>query len=502
MSGTNLQKNLHLLWRAGFGPSLSELGTLEQSSQKNLVNKLFRNSENTPARPDLANDEVKRMYNNASEQLSVMNNRNVARGNQTATDDEQQRDMDRRKIARQSRENIKDLNLFWLDQMTKNNDQLREKISLFWHGHFAANSGNILHQELLLDAIRKNALGNFKDLLRAVSKSGSMLNYLNNNQNRKNRPNENFAREVMELFTMGRGNYTEKDIKEAARAFTGWGTKPNGEFVFRKQQHDDRPKTFLGETGNFDGDDILDILLKQKQTAKYITEKIYRFYVNDFTDHKRVDQLASQFYQSGYNIKSFLQNIFESDWFYDEKNIGNRIKSPVELIIGIRRTLDLQIENQTVQLLLQRLLGQLLFYPPNVAGWPGGLAWIDSSSLMLRLQIPGMIIDSGELKLAPKDDDDQMMGMKDSRIQQIRTKNKKGKVGQTINAFVNWQPYVSGFEKIKRDLLLSRITARIIIPAVGERTLVSDQFIDSSDRVSFIKTSTIQLMSTPEYQLC
>ncbi|RYG00395.1 MAG: DUF1800 family protein, partial [Chitinophagaceae bacterium] len=146
--------------------------------------------------------------------------------------------------------------------------------------------------------------------------------------------------------------------------------------------------------------------------------------------------------------------------------------------------------------------GQLLFYPPNVAGWPGGLAWIDSSSLMLRLQIPKMIIESEEIKLAPKDDDDQMMGMKEPLTQNLNATNRKGKVGQVIKAFINWNAYTSNYDTIKRNDLLGQITARILVPAAGKRIIVSDQFIDSSDRESFIKSSTIQLMSTPEYQLC
>src|SRR5262249_34193319 len=196
---------------------------------------------------------------------------------------------------------------------------------------------NIFYQQGLLDVIRRNALGNFGDLLKEVSKSAAMLFFLNNQQNRKDHPNENFAREVMELFTMGRGNYTEQDIKEAARAFTGWGANAGGEFVFRKFQHDTGEKTVLGKSGNFDGDNIIDILIENKQTARFITRKIYRYFVNDEVNEAIVDKLANKFYQSNYDISELMKEIFSSDWFYDPKNIGSRIKSPVELIVGIRR---------------------------------------------------------------------------------------------------------------------------------------------------------------------
>ena len=183
----------------------------------------------------------------------------------------------KKQLRKDSQRDIKSLNLAWLNEMVQSDAQLREKMSLFWHGHFASRNVNIFYQQLLLDSIRKNALGNFADLLREVSKSAAMINFLNNNQNKKDHPNENFAREVMELFTMGRGNYSEDDVKEAARAFTGWGADLQGEFVFRQKQHDNGDKTLLGKTGNFDGDDVLNILLQQKETAHFISKKYIAF---------------------------------------------------------------------------------------------------------------------------------------------------------------------------------------------------------------------------------
>jgi uncharacterized protein (DUF1800 family) len=417
-------------------------------------------------------------------------------GNQQKSPDENLR----RKIRQQSREDIKNLNITWLNQMVNSEQQLREKMSLFWHGHFASRNINILFQQQLLDIIRQNALGNFGDLLREVSKSASMINFLNNNQNKKGHPNENFAREVMELFTMGRGYYTENDIKEAARAFTGWGANISGEFAFRKFQHDDGQKTVLGKTGNFTGDDVLNILLEHKQTATYITRKIYRYFVNDVPDETHVTWLADRFYNSSYDIKELMKDIFTSDWFYDAKNIGCRIKSPVELIVGIRRALPMKLENEQAQLLLQRLLGQILFYPPNVAGWPGGKNWIDSSSLMFRLRIPQLIYDNDEVALTPKDDDDQMMGMKDMVGKGMGKMGKKG--GQVISAAVDWETYLHQFEKVPREKLLSAISGILIQGASPVDEKILSKYVDSSSRENYIKSTTIQLMSTPEYQLC
>ena len=486
---TNQLKNQHLLWRAGFGPMAEEVQQLSKASPQSYLSSLFKASSKHPATIDVASNALKGL---------VMGIDEIGRQSRQLSDE------DKKKIRQQSRQDIRNLNLTWLNEMVHTEQQLREKLSLFWHGHFASRNLNILYQQQLLDVIRQNALGNFGDLLTGVSKSAAMINFLNNNQNRKGSPNENFAREVMELFTLGRGNYTENDVKEAARSFTGWGANLAGEFVFRRQQHDGGQKTVLGKTGNFTGDDVLNILLEQKQTARFITLKIYRYFVNENVDESKISWLSDRFYRSNYNIQSLMRDIFSSDWFYDEKNIGAKIKSPVELIVGIRRMLPMSIENEDVQLLLQRLLGQLLFYPPNVAGWPGGKNWIDSSSLMLRLRIPQMIYVSQELHMKPKDDDDQMMGRMDSPGN--RAPNKKNKVearkpGQIISS-VDWAVFLKKFDAVPRQQLLSHLTSTLLQTPAGINEETIKKFTDSTSRESFIKTAAIQLMSTPEYQLC
>jgi uncharacterized protein (DUF1800 family) len=396
----------------------------------------------------------------------------------------------------------RNLNLAWMNEMVDSPAQLREKMSLFWHGHFATRVDNIFFTQSLLDIIRRNALGNFGDLLHALSKSGAMINFLNSNQNKKDHPNENFAREVMELFTLGRGNYTETDVKEAARAFTGWGADLQGNFVFRSNQHDTRDKTVLGRSGNFDGDDVLNILLEQKQTARFVTRKIYRFLVNEQPDEAKVDWLAGRFYKNNYEIKPLMEDIFLGDWFYEEKNIGSRIKSPVELIAGIRRMIPMKIANEESQLQVQAVLGQTLFFPPNVAGWPGGMNWIDSSSLMFRLRLPEIIYASGEIDLTAKPDDDIQMGRRELMEYQISMGELHKYAAQMIRAELFWPDYLKRFEQTKKEDLLSEIGKTILQVPTGIKESTIKSFMDVSGRESFIKTATIQLMSTPEYQLC
>lgn len=239
------------------------------------------------------------------------------------------------------------------------------------------------------------------------------------------------------------------------------------------------------------------MLTEHKQTATYITRKIYRYFVNEQVDESKVEWLANRFYQNNYDISALMHDIFSSDWFYDARNIGCRIKSPVELIVGIRRALPMTIANAEIQLTLQRLLGQQLFYPPNVAGWPGGKNWIDSSSLMLRMRIPQMIYSADELTMKPKDDDDQMMGMKDNK-----PKGYGKKAGQLITATVDWDLFLKKFEKVPREKLIPEMAAVLLQTPNSVSETVLNKFVDAGSRETFIKTATIQLMSTPEYQLC
>ncbi len=489
---TNQLRNQHLLWRAGFGPMAEDLQQLSTASQKSYFQALVKSSKKKPEYLDMADNYIKGLMMGIDE---------VGRQNKRELSDEE-----KKRLRQSSKDSIKSLNLAWLNEMVNSEAQLREKMSLFWHGHFASRNLNILYQQKLLDVIRTHALGNFGDLLREVSKSAAMINFLNNNQNRKGQPNENFAREVMELFTMGRGNYSEQDIKESARAFTGWGANVKGEFVFRKNLHDDDQKIFLGRKGNLDGDDILTILLEEKATAYYITRKLYRYFVNEQIDEEKVKWLAARFHQGGYDIQSLMQDIFTSEWFYSEKNIGSRIKSPVELMVGIRRMLPMKLENEEIQLLVQRLLGQILFYPPNVAGWPGGKNWIDSSSLMFRMRLPGLIHDDEAINLSPKGDDDQQMGM--SEEMKVAIKGKKGEksanrlMKQQIIADIDWQTYQNNFAKVPREKLLAEISKALLqVPSSFDQKVLVQQ-MDASNREAYIRTATIGLMSTPEYQLC
>ncbi|RYD81398.1 MAG: DUF1800 family protein, partial [Sphingobacteriales bacterium] len=301
-------------------------------------------------------------------------------------------------------------------------------------------------------------------------------------------------------FTMGRGNYTEKDIKEAARAFTGWGYNGQGEFVFRQNQHDTGSKTVLGKTGNFDGDDVLNILLEQPHTAVYITKKIYKEFVNEELNDANVQWLAQRFYDNNYDITKLLQDIYTSDWFYTEKNIGNKIKSPIQLTAGIRRFLPMELEKDESQLLFQKILGQILFYPPNVAGWPGGKTWIDSSTLMVRLQLPQVLAAKESINITAKNDDDVNMGM--VKEEQLRINRNKAYVNKGASAVIDWTLVNKVFEKTAREKLSQKIADTLLQTGSRVDAALLDNYIAKDSRENFVKTTVIQLMTTPEYQLC
>lgn len=494
MSLTNQLKNQHLLWRAGFGPAVEQLADLSRYTPHEFYKALVKASEKTPDYINVADNYLEGLMMGI-DQVGRVQKKDL-------TPDE------RKMVQQKNREGVRNLNLYWLAQMVNSRAQLREKMAFFWHGHFACRNLNVYYQQGLLAVIRRNALGNFGTLLKEVSQTAAMLNFLNNQQNRKGHPNENFAREVMELFTLGRGHYSENDVKEAARAFTGWSANAKGDFIFRKGQHDFDSKTVLGHSGDFDGMDVLNILLEEKQTARYICQKIYKFFVNEKPDDQRVEWLADRFYKSDYDISKLMEDIFTSDWFYDQKNVGAKIKSPVELIAGIRRMVPMTLENEESLIVLQRILGQMLFYPPNVAGWPGGRTWIDSSTLMMRMRLPQLFNDEDELNVSPKDDDDQMMGRPSMEAGQANPSLPKkmakggGRGTRPINANLDWTAYVQHFDKITRENLVNALSGILLQTNTAVGADIIKEYSDQTGRDQFIKSATIQIMSTPEYQLC
>lgn len=294
-----------------------------------------------------------------------------------------------------------DLQNWWFQEMVTTQAPIVEKMALFWHGHFTTEYKRVKNLQFLLQQnqlFRKYALGSFKNLLRDVSKSPAMLKYLDGAKNHKNKPNENFAREVMELFTLGEGKgYQEQDIKEAARAFTGWGIKDN-KFFFNPKRHDNGEKTIFGKTDKWGGQHVLDMLTEKKQTARHVSAKIWKYFAGHHVKmpEELKQQLAEVFYNSGYQVKPLLRHILISDAFYRSRS--KLIKSPIDLLVGAVLDLDLEADYYLSLVNEADLLGQKLFNPPNVKGWPGGEYWINSASYLARKSLLTRLVRVNEKK--------------------------------------------------------------------------------------------------------
>ncbi|PHS03439.1 MAG: hypothetical protein COA78_17820, partial [Blastopirellula sp.] len=298
----------------------------------------------------------------------------------------------------------KNLSAWWLYRLLDTPDQLQEKMTLFWHGHFATGAEKVREPRLMYrqnQFLREHALGRFPDLVQGISRDPAMLIYLDSVTNRKSHPNENYAREVMELFCLGEGNYTEKDVQEVARCFTGWEIRRE-KFRFNQFQHDTGEKTILGETGPFGGEKAVNIILKQKAAPRFIVRKMIRYFMFDEPkpSDALVDPLAEKFFNEDYDIARLVERILTSQLFFSEYCIGRKVRSPIEFAVGLLRGLE---SKANVYRLRQELaqLGQELFYPPNVKGWDGGRAWINSSTLLGRANLVRGLIEQAKSRFTP-----------------------------------------------------------------------------------------------------
>jgi hypothetical protein len=350
----------HLYRRAGFGPSRADLLEAERLGPRGTLDLLLQ------GRQPLAEEIVETL-------------------------------IDVGRLAAEGEESGDQIRGWWLYCMLQGAHPLREKLTLFWHNHFATSLAKVQNPTLMFRQnclLREHALGRFGPLLQAISRDEAMLVWLDSNSNVKGKPNENFARELMELFSLGVGNYSEKDIREAARAFTGWRTEGNG-FAFDARLHDDGPKTVLGQTGAWDGGDVVRIVLEQPSAARFLIRKLYQFLVSEKTvpPDSLLEPLCESFRKSDYDIANLVKTMLASRHFYSRHAFRQRIKGPVEFVLGAvqavyRRYGEEETDYRPLpqQVLVGRIsaMGQGLFAPPNVKGWPGGSSWLNTATLLER----------------------------------------------------------------------------------------------------------------------
>lgn len=375
------RKARHLVERGGFGLPPSAARRLAAMPMREAINALvdYERYPDRLAAPDWLPEE-----------RDMRAERERLRG---LSEEERRRQF--RERQRAEREAMVRLQRWWLDRMLRTERPLEEKMTLFWHGHFAVSAQKVRSSRFnyeLNEIFRRHATGNFGQLLRAVGKSPAMLDYLDNRTSKKTHPNENWARELFELFALGEGHYTERDIKEAARAFTGW-TVRGGKFAYAAAWHDDGIKTIFGRQGRFDGDAVIDLVLEQPSCAEHICAKLWRFFAYEDPEPEVVSGLARTLRESRYELKPVLRQMFSSKAFYSERSLGSQIKSPTQFLVEALGQLGAEVpERPPVAQLALRAMGQDLFYPPNVKGWDGGRAWVSTNSVLVRCQLMAYLL--------------------------------------------------------------------------------------------------------------
>ena len=403
----------HLLGRAGFGGSPDEIKSFHTLGRRQAVESLLVPKEPLDAFPlpawassEQAAADMKERAENAREM------RQATRDMSPEEADKTRREF-RQKEQRQDRQHAIEGQGWWFRRMLKTEAPLREKMVLFWHDHFATSIQKVKQPVLLMmqnELFRKHATGSFKDLTHEVMKDPAMMLYLDTQNSKKGQPNENFAREVMELFTLGEGNYTEPDIKEAARAYTGYQiNRANGTVLHNKRQWDEGEKTIFGKKGRFDGDGVVDLIFTQNSAATYVPTKLWEYFVAENPPKDGVEALGKIFRAADFKVEPLLREIFLSKAFYAENVMRNQIKSPIQYLVQMFKQLEIKAPPQGYVLSAEQQLGQVLFMPPNVAGWDWGKAWINTNTLLSRYNVAGFITKGSQESAPLAKNDDSMM---------------------------------------------------------------------------------------------
>jgi uncharacterized protein (DUF1800 family) len=473
----------HLLNRAGFGGPPAQIEKLQAMGLEHAVSHLvdYEIIEDHTPDPDWAKPDPER----AERFLAA----------RRASDEERRQKL--RAIQQAERQHMLTLRGWWLSRMASGPRPFQEKMVLFWHGHFATSVEKVREAYLMWrqnDLFRRHATGNWLELLVEVAKDPAMLVWLDQAQSRKEHPNENFAREVMELFALGEGHYTEKDIAEAARALTGWSyDRPHQKFVERPFTHDRGQKTILGKTGNFDGQDFLEMVVAQPQAARFITGKIWNFFAGEMPSEKINDGLAVTFRKEDNTFKPVLKQMFLSEEFYSPAIIRNQVKSPVQWLVGSVRVLERELPPAMVCFSLTRGLGQDLFAPPNVKGWDGGLSWITTNNLLARYNQAAVLVQGDMSAAAGTLTNNPGVNM------MVERQLRNTPVGKA-----NPEKLFSEHERSDKDALVAALENRLLQDKLKpKQEKVLRDYLDSETELNntIILNAVRLVMSTPEYQL-
>jgi len=468
-------KSAHLLARAGFGGTPDEIDKVLTLGPEKSVDWLM----DFPDKPaeDQDKDDVPDLSSVGGSPRTFREIRQLLR-----TKTQEERQMLIAQFFKLNREALMATIDWWMKRMASHTNPLQEKLTFFWHGHFTTSAKDERSAMLMWqqnELLRQHAAGNFREFVRQVSRDPAMLDYLNNTQNHKKKPNENYARELMELFTLGIGNYTENDIKEAARAFTGW-THDGTRFAFQAWDHDEGTKAFLGRRGEFDGDDVIDIILSKPECARYVGSKLFAFFAYDPIEEEARKSLGSVLRDSKFELRPLLRTILTSRAFYSPVSIGTQIKSPVQLVVSTSRTLGTNMPDALSLWGPLNQMGQVPFFPPNVKGWPGGRTWINTSTLFVRYNT-GVWLAGGENKVSSG-----------NRLLDLRNRFANAQKGKKFEGGSTAEEVV--------DHWISRLIQRPL--PEEKRQLLIDALANRPQDEAKVREMIHLIVSMPEYQLC
>jgi uncharacterized protein (DUF1800 family) len=485
----------HLLWRAGFGGTPAQIQLLASWGPEKSVDYLLapekvsfepiteNQFDNSIMRPPTA--EERALYREAARKQDENTLAQLRLKRQMAEQDD--------------RRQARDMQKWWLKRMIETPRPLEEKMTLFWHGHFATSYRTIqnsYHMFLQNQLFREHALGNFGNLLFRIIRDPAMIAYLDNNDSKKGKPNENLAREIMELFALGLGNYTERDIKEGARALTGY-TFEGDKFVFRKNDHDGGQKTILGSSGAFDGDDFVRIILEQRACATFIVRKLYSYFVAELPPDERVrfddlpatsktvlKELAGTFQGARYEVRPVLRRLFLSEHFYSPAFMNEQIKSPTALLVGAVRSLNAPVRDLAILNDAMDLMGQELFFPPSVKGWQGGRSWINTSTMFVRQNILAFLLTG-----------------KKPQGYDASADMQKFDPEALLSELTSTDPAAAKEPRQVAEYLLRLTTGRVDPHAVASLTSFANQH-NNQINANTLSGMLLLVTAMPEYQLC
>jgi len=477
----------HLLNRAGFGGTPAEINHLVELGPDQAVASLvdYENIPDPVANPDWAHPDPDRIK------------RYQAIRDATTPEARKQLQMEQNQFFQRS---MVELRGWWLHRMAYGPRPFQEKMVLFWHGHFATSMEKVRDPYYMWrqnDLFRRLATGNWELLLLEAGKDPAMLVWLDQAQSRKNHPNENYAREVMELFSLGEGHYTEKDITEGARALTGWSLdRVNQQYVYRPLFHDNGEKVFLGRSGNLDGDDVIAQIVAQPQAARFITGKVWNYFAGQMPSEDLNEALAGVFRENNNNFKPLLEVMFRSQEFYDPEIIRNQVKSPVQWLVGSVRMLECQLPPPLLCMGMLRQLGQDLFNPPNVKGWDGGITWITTNTLLTRYNDAQSLVRGTPPNLTAADFAPKAGGQGGQKVAHLAQQLRMGGV--------ELDKIFTPAELASKTELVAALERRLLqAPLSGEQEQTLNEFLDAKPQLTHDDILTVirLVMSTPEYQV-